>query len=40
MTMLGVFFGAFKGAKMLRISEEEEIIGLDESKHGGSAYTI
>jgi len=25
---------------MLRISEEEEIIGLDESKHGGSAYTI
>jgi Amt family ammonium transporter len=40
MTMLGVFFGAFKGAKMLRISEEEEVIGLDESKHGGSAYAI
>jgi Amt family ammonium transporter len=40
MTMLGTFFGLFKRYNLLRISEEDEYAGLDESKHGGSAYNI
>jgi Amt family ammonium transporter len=32
------FFYIFKVLGMLRISAEEEAMGLDASKHGGSAY--
>jgi Amt family ammonium transporter len=39
-TLLGLFFGAFRAMGMLRISAEEEAAGLDESKHGGSAYNM
>ena len=38
--LLGAFFYAFKAAGMLRTSAEEEAAGLDESKHGGSAYNM
>ncbi|GIL84988.1 hypothetical protein Vretifemale_13617 [Volvox reticuliferus] len=37
---MGPFFAAFKLAKSLRISAEDESMGLDASKHGGSAYNI
>jgi len=40
MGMLGAFFGTFKKFGLLRVDEEEELLGLDESKHGGSAYNI
>jgi len=40
MGMLGAFFGTFKKFGLLRVDEEEELVGLDESKHGGSAYNI
>jgi len=39
-TLLGLFFMAFKAIGMLRTSAEEEMLGLDESKHGGSAYNM
>lgn len=39
-TLLGLFFGAFRAMGMLRTSAEEEAAGLDESKHGGSAYNM
>ena len=29
-----------KQMNMLRLSAEEEAMGLDESKHGGSAYNM
>ena len=38
-TIGGLFF-ALKMAGMLRASAEEEAAGLDESKHGGSAYNM
>ncbi|GIL67339.1 hypothetical protein Vafri_20745 [Volvox africanus] len=37
---MGPFFAAFKLARSLRISAEDESLGLDASKHGGSAYNI
>jgi Amt family ammonium transporter len=40
MGMLGAFFGTFKKFGLLRVEEEEELVGLDESKHGGNAYNI
>ena len=39
-TLLGLFFGAFRVMGLLRTSAEEEAAGLDESKHGGSAYNM
>ena len=36
--ILGPFFFVLKQAGLLRTSAEEEAAGLDESKHGGSAY--
>jgi len=39
-SLLGIFFYAFKMMGMLRTSAEEEAAGLDESKHGGSAYNM
>lgn len=38
--LLGLFFLALKKMNMLRTSPEEEQLGLDESKHGGSAYNM
>ena len=38
--LLGLFFLALKKMNMLRTSAEEEQLGLDESKHGGSAYNM
>ena len=40
MTMLGGFFGLLKKFDLLRVSEDDELTGLDESKHGGSAYNV
>uniref|UniRef100_A0A7S1T8N8 Ammonium transporter n=1 Tax=Compsopogon caeruleus TaxID=31354 RepID=A0A7S1T8N8_9RHOD len=37
-TLIGLFFMIFKLAGLLRISAEEELLGNDVSKHGGSAY--
>jgi len=37
-TMLGIFFTIMKKLNLLRTTVEEETLGLDESKHGGSAY--
>ena len=37
-TMLGIFFTVMKKLNLLRTTVEEETLGLDESKHGGSAY--
>ncbi len=34
----GMLFGALKAGGMLRVSAESEEKGMDESKHGGSAY--
>merc|ERR1712164_133027 len=39
-TMLGGFFFLMKKLNLLRTSVEEENLGLDESKHGGSAYSM
>jgi len=39
-SLLGAFFMAFRMMGMLRTSAEEEAAGLDESKHGGSAYNM
>jgi Amt family ammonium transporter len=39
-TLLGAFFMLMKKMNLLRTSVEEETVGLDESKHGGSAYTM
>jgi ammonium transporter, Amt family len=36
----GVMFYAMKAVGWLRISEEEELIGVDVSHHGGSAYPM
>ena len=33
-------FFALKKAGILRVSEEEEMAGMDVSHHGGSAYNI
>ena len=38
--LLGIFFSLLKKMNMLRTSAEEEQMGLDESKHGGSAYNL
>ena len=38
-TLGGCFF-SMKTAGLLRSSPEEEALGLDESKHGGSAYNM
>ena len=37
---MGGFFFSMKVAGLLRSSPEEEALGLDESKHGGSAYNM
>ena len=37
---MGGFFFSMKVAGFLRSSPEEEALGLDESKHGGSAYNM
>ena len=37
---MGGFFFSMKTAGLLRSSPEEEALGLDESKHGGSAYNM
>ena len=38
--LMGGFFYSMKVAGFLRSSPEEEALGLDESKHGGSAYNM
>ena len=38
--LLGMFFFALKKMNCLRTTAEEEAMGLDESKHGGSAYNM
>jgi Amt family ammonium transporter len=38
-TMSAIMFGLLKAAKIFRVPPEDEDIGLDNSKHGGSAYT-
>ena len=35
-----LMFFALKMAGLLRVSKEDEISGLDDSKHGGSAYPV
>ena len=35
-----VLFTVLNKLKMFRVSQEEELKGLDESKHGGSAYPV
>merc|ERR1712224_1151840 len=35
-----ILFSALKMAGILRVKAEEEIAGLDDSKHGGSAYPV
>ena len=35
----GVLFGATKAVMGIRVSEEEESIGLDLAEHGMSAYS-
>ena len=36
----GILFGALKTAGMLRVSEEEELAGLDLSEHGAPGYDL
>ncbi len=36
----GLLFGALKGAGILRVSEEEELAGLDLSEHGTPGYDL
>ena len=38
-TMSAIMFGLLKAANIFRVPPEDEDIGLDNSKHGGSAYT-
>lgn len=38
--MMLPFFLILRACKILRVSEEEEMQGVDVSKHGGSAYLI
>jgi len=38
-TMSAIMFGLLSAAKVFRVPQEDEDIGLDNSKHGGSAYT-
>ena len=38
-TMSAIMFGLLKAAHVFRVPSEDEDIGLDNSKHGGSAYT-
>ena len=38
-TMSAIMFGLLKATHLFRVPPEDEDIGLDESKHGGSAYT-
>ncbi len=38
--MMLPFFLILRACKLLRVSEEEEMQGVDVSKHGGSAYLI
>ena len=37
---IGPFFMLMKKLNLLRITAEEETLGLDESKHGGKAYQM
>jgi Amt family ammonium transporter len=34
-----ILFGILKAAKLLRVSEEEEMLGLDISEHGAESYS-
>jgi Amt family ammonium transporter len=34
-----VLFGILKAAKLLRVNEEEELLGLDISEHGAESYS-
>merc|ERR1711988_1054933 len=36
----GILFGSMKLCKILRVTEEQEIAGMDMIKHGGPAYTM
>ena len=36
----GIMFGVMKVAGILRVSEAEEIMGLDEAEHGGAGYVF
>mmetsp|Transcript_126556 Transcript_126556/g.219271 ORF Transcript_126556/g.219271 Transcript_126556/m.219271 type:complete len:448 (-) Transcript_126556:556-1899(-) len=36
----GIMFGVMKVAGILRVSEAEEVMGLDEAEHGGSGYAF
>eukprot|EP00232_Nephroselmis_pyriformis_P022754 CAMPEP_0182860548 /NCGR_PEP_ID=MMETSP0034_2-20130328/4979_1 /TAXON_ID=156128 /ORGANISM="Nephroselmis pyriformis, Strain CCMP717" /LENGTH=497 /DNA_ID=CAMNT_0024992355 /DNA_START=226 /DNA_END=1719 /DNA_ORIENTATION=- len=38
--LLGLFFFVCSKAGILRVSMDEEMVGLDVSKHGGSAYNM
>ncbi len=38
--LIGPFFYGMKAVKLLRISYDEELLGNDESKHGGAAYAF
>ena len=36
----GIMFGGIKAAGLLRVSEEEELQGLDLSEHGAPGYDL
>lgn len=36
---MAIYFGILKALKLHRVTEQEEQIGLDVSKHGGAAYS-
>ena len=38
--LMAPFFAALRAGGLLRVSEEDERLGLDLSHHGGSAYTM
>ena len=35
-----IMFGLLKALGLLRVSKDVEVAGLDDSKHGGSAYSV
>ena len=36
--LLGIFFAIMNALGLLRVATDEELAGLDVSKHGGTAY--